>query len=259
MHVLKCLLPAALLFFAQGASAQVQPHRAEYTLRLGTAVNAPRVGTATQDLMLDCEAWHLKRDVKGEIPISATWKINVGSTLVSDEVRSGQELRYRTLQVQNGAEREVQGRVKRAGGELRAEITSPDGPAHVVLPELTRMPVATIGYIIERLRAGSTSFTTLSFDAQGSGETFRVDVARIDEGAIRRRLPSDSPIAVEGRSWPVQMSFARGATEQQKPLFAMKARLFESGVLDHVTVDTDVVTVSADLKALDMRPPPSCR
>jgi len=253
-----CLLPAMLLF-VQSASAQILPHRAEYVLRLGTAVNAPRIGTATQDLMLGCDAWHLKRDVRGEVPISATWKFDVASTLVGDEARSGDDLRYRALLVQNGAEREVHGKVRRADGDLRAEITSPEGPAQVPLPALTRMPVASMGYILDRLRAGSASFTTFSFDPQGSSEALRVDVARIDDGAIRRRPPADKPIDVPGSSWPVQMSFTRGAREQQKPLFAFKARLFESGVLDRVTVDTDVVTLTADLKALEIHPSPSCR
>jgi len=259
MRKLMCLLPAGVLLLAQGASAQVQPHRAEYVLRLGAAVNAPRVGTATQDLSLGCDGWHLKRDVKGEVPISATWKFNVASTLESDEGRSGDELQYRSLQVQNGTEREVRGKVQRADGELRAESTSSDGPAHVQLPTLTRMPIASIGYIIDRLRAGSASFATLSFDAQASGDIFRVDVMQLNESALRRRPLSEKPIVVQGRSWPVQMSFMRGGKEQQKPLFAFSARLFESGVLDHVTVDTDVVTVAADLRTLEMRPTPTCQ
>ena len=83
MRVLKYVLPAGMLLFAQGSAAQMQPHRAEYTLRLGTALNAPRVGMATQDITLDCDAWHLKRDVKGEVPISSTWKFDIASALVS--------------------------------------------------------------------------------------------------------------------------------------------------------------------------------
>jgi hypothetical protein len=55
------------------------------------------------------------------------------------------------------------------------------------------------------------------------------------------------------------MSFMRGSKEQQKPLFAFSARLFETGVLDHVTVDTDVVTIAADLRTLEMRPSPTCQ
>lgn len=257
MRVLTYLLSAGVLLFAQSAAAQMQPHRAEYTLRLGTAINAPRVGTATQDITLDCDAWHLKRDVKGEVPISATWKFDIASTLVSDEGRSGDDLRYRALQIQNGSEREVQGKVQRAGGELQVESKSPDGSVHVLLPTLTRMPVASIAYVVDRLRAGMASFTMLSFDPQESGEAFRVDVAQTFESALRRRPPADQPVDVPGRSWPIQMTFTRGAKD--KPLFSLKARLFESGVLDRVTVDADLVTVSADLKALEMHPSPSCR
>jgi len=256
--LLLCVLPVGLLLVAQGAAAQVQPHRAEYVLRLGSAINAPRVGTATQDLALDCDGWHLKRDVKGEVPLTSTWKFSVVSTLDSAERRSGDDLSYRALQIQNGTEREVRGKVQRTNGELRAEITSPDGPAQLRLPPLTLMPVALIDHIIDRLRTGKAAFPTLTFDPQGTGDASRVDVTRIEDSAIRRRPPADKPIVVPGRSWPVSMSFTKGVDEQQKPLFAFSARLFESGVLDHVTVNSDVVTLSADLQSLEMRPLPRC-
>jgi hypothetical protein len=261
MRALLCvfLLPAVLLLLAQEAAAQVQPHRAEYVLRLGSAINAPRVGTAIQDLTLDCDGWHLKRDVKGEVPLTSTWKFSLVSLLDSEERRSGDDLRFRAVQVLNGPARVVRGTVQRADGELRAEITSPDGPAHLRLPPLTMMPVASINYIIDKLRTGTASFPALTFDAQGTNDASRVDVTRIDDHAIRRRPPADKPVDVPGRSWPVSMSFTKGVNEQQKPLFAFSARLFDSGVLDHVTVNADVVTVSADLQALEMRPLPRCR
>ena len=54
---------AGAVFVPAMAGAQVQPHRAEYALRLGMAANAPRIGTAVHDLSLDCSGWHLKRDI----------------------------------------------------------------------------------------------------------------------------------------------------------------------------------------------------
>ena len=33
---------------------------------------------------------------------------------------------------------------------------------------------------------------------------------------------------------------------------------FENGVLDRLTIDTGLVTVTADLQALEMRPVPTC-
>ena len=152
MRALMCFLPVVALLLPQLAFAQIQPYRAEYALRLGAAANAARVGSAVQDLTLTCDGWRLKRDVKGEIALSATWKMNLASKLDGEEPRAGDAFRFSTLQVQNGAERETHGKVQRAGNELKAQIVSPSGPAQFVLPPPTLMPVALIDHVVERLR-----------------------------------------------------------------------------------------------------------
>ena len=48
-------LAAAALLLAGPASAQIRPHRAEYTLRLGTALNATRIGTIVQNIARKCD------------------------------------------------------------------------------------------------------------------------------------------------------------------------------------------------------------
>jgi hypothetical protein len=253
-----CVLLAGVLLLPQGAFAQMQPYRAEYALRLGTAINAARVGSAVQDLTLTCDGWHLKRDVKGEIALSATWKLNIASKLDGEEPRTGDAFNYRTLQIQNGAERETRGKVQRAGNDLKADIVSPAGPAHVVLPSPTLMPVALIEHVIERLRGGPAAFPAVAFDAEGTGEIFRVDVTPLDAGTLRHRRPADKPVTVPGKFWAASMSFARGRNQEQKPLFTIKAQVFESGILDRLTVETPMATVTADLLALEMRQPPAC-
>ena len=52
------------------------------------------------------------------------------------------------------------------------------------------------------------------------------------------------------------MSFARGGNQEQKPLFTISARSSNSGILDRLTVETPMATVTADLLALEMRKPP---
>ena len=253
-----CFLSAGSLLCPQWAVAQTQPHRAEYALRLGTAVNAARVGSAVQDLTLTCDGWHLKRDIKGEIALSASWKMNVASQLDGEEQRTGDAFSYRTQQVQNGAERKTHGKVQRAGKELRAEIVSPTGPAQLLLPPPTLMPVALIDHLIERLRGGSTTFPAVAFDAEATGDAFLIDVTPMDPGAIRGRRPADKPVAVPGKSWAALMSFTRSGNQEQKPLFTISAQVFESGILDRLTVETPMATVTADLQALEMRKPPAC-
>lgn len=236
----------------------MQPHRAEYALRIGTAINAARVGSAVQDLTLTCDGWHLKREIKGEMALSTSWKLNAASRLDGEERLPGDAFRFSTLQVQNGAEREMTGKVQRTGKDLKAEIVSPAGPAEITLPPRTLMPVALIDYVIARLRRASTAFPALAFDPEGTGSAFLLDVSPLDPGAIRKRRPADQPVAVPGKSWAASMTFTRAGNQEQKPLFTISAQLFESGILDRLTVDTPMVTVTADLLSLEIRKPPTC-
>ncbi len=258
MRKLVCFLAAFAALGAPGAGAQMLPHHAEYALRLGIAANAPRVGTAIEDLTQDCGSWHLKRDIRTEIAITTSWKLSLVSRLDGEERRDGSDFRFRTVQSQNGAEHVLRGRVRRTPKDVRADIDYPSGPQQLVLPPPTLMPVAALNKVIERLRAGAASFPTMTFDAEVIGDAFLVDVDQLDPGVLRSPPPGEPPVAVPGHSWPVFMSFTRGRDQQQRPLFTLKAQLFDSGILDRLTVETGLVTVTADLTALEVRKPPAC-
>jgi hypothetical protein len=247
------------LLSPQLAVAQMQPHHAVYGLHLGAAANAPRIGTAVQDLTLDCAGWHLKRDINTEIALTSAWKISIASKLDADEALSGNAFRYRTVQIQNGTERETRGRVQRSGKELRAEIVSPAGPTQFVLPSSTLLPVAAINHLIDRLGARAAAFPALAFDAEVIGDAFLVDVTELNDGDMRPPPPGDSPaILPKTKAWPVFMTFTRGRQQNQKPLFTVRAVVFANGVLDRLTVDTGLVQVTADLQELKMGTVPVC-
>src|SRR5262245_42566887 len=181
------------------AAAQMQPHRAEYALRLGAAPGAPRIGTAINDLSLDCSGWHLKRDIKTEIALTASWKMTLASKLDGQEPRSGNAFRYSTVQVQNGSEREFKGRVQRQGGEVRAEIVQPGGPPdQFVLPPRTLMPVAAIDHLVERLQAKAATFPALMFDAEVLGDAFLIDVTEQERSQLRAARQADGPVTLPG-------------------------------------------------------------
>ncbi len=247
------------LLSPQLACAQMQPHHAVYNLRLGAAVNAPRIGTAVQDLTQDCAGWHLKRDITTEIALTSAWKISVASKLDAEEGMGGNALRYRTVQIQNGVERQTSGKVQRTGKEMRAEIVSPTGPIQLTLPAPTLLPVASINHLVERLTAKAASFPALAFDAEVVGDAFLIDVTELNDGDIRPPPPSEHPVTLPKlKAWPVFMTFTRGRQQDQKPLFSVKAVVFANGVLDRLTVDTGLVQVQADLQELKMGTAPVC-
>lgn len=260
MQRLVGLLLAGAVLAPATAGAEVRPHRAEYALRLGSGVNAPRIGTAMQDLTQDCNGWHIKRDIKSEIALTASWKMSLGSKLDGQEARGGNAFRFGTVQTQNGSERTFKGKVQRERGELRAEVAQAGSPPNqFILPSPTLMPVAAINHLIGQLKARAASFPALMFDAEVIGDAFLVEVTEQERDKLRMRRPADRPATMPGgASWPVFMTFTRGRDQSQRPLFTVGALVFENGVLDRLTIDTGLVTVTADLQALEMRPAPTC-
>ena len=259
MQRLVSLSVLAAFLWPQWASAELRPHRAEYSLRLGPAANALRIGSAMSDLAADCSGWKIRRDINTEIAITPSWKIAVSSKLEGEEERGGGAFRYRATQIQNGQERRTEGRVQRTPKETRAEITGPTGPAQTTMPAATMMPISALAYLVDRLKAGALSFPALMFDAEVITDSFLVEVETVDRGTLRAARPADRQVAIpDGKSFPVSLSFTRGARQDQKPLFTVTGLVWDTGVLDLLTVDTGLVSVTADLQTLEMRTIPNC-
>lgn len=136
---------------------------------------------------------------------------------------------------------------------------STSGPAQLVLPAATLMPVAGIAHLVERLHGGTTSFPALMFDAEIVSDALLVEVAVVDRGTLRAGRLSDRKLVLpEGKSWPVAVTFTRGRNQDQRPLFAVTALVWETGIVDRLTVDTGLVSVTADIQALEIRKSPHC-
>ncbi len=242
-----------------GASAQLQPHHAEYVVRLGTAANAPRVGRVMQDITLDCKGWHIRRDFTSEIALTPSLKVTLAAQLDGEEKRDGEGFLYRTALNANGDQSDTSGKVLWADGEFHADIESSKGPAHIVLPSPTLMPVATVGYLVDRLQAKVAAFPAFMFSAEAMGDTFRIDVKELGQKALKPPPPVVKPVVVPATQfWPVSMAFTRLGQDTKDPLFSMRAKLYNTGVLDRMTVDAGIVSVMADLQTLEMHETPNC-
>lgn len=253
---LASLLTAAVASLLPGvAAAQMQPHRAEYTLRLGSALNATRIGTLVQDFALECDGWRIQREISVEASLTPSFKVSFTSRLGGEEPR-GSSFTWRTDQVVNGAEREVRGTVEREAGALRLDRTTPSGPEQSVLPSFTLMPVAAVDYLVRRLAGGSQAFPLLVFVAEAEARPFLLDVKQFT-ATSQATPPSQRQVEVPGaRSWAFTTTVARA--HEQKSLLTLRGRVFDSGVMDALVVDAGMVTVAAYLRDLQMREAPTC-
>ena len=207
------------------AGAQVQPHRAEYALRLGiggqrAAHRHGRPRSVAGLRRLASQARHQDRDR--------------AHGLVEDEPRlqarrPGAEERQRLPLSAPCRSRTAASASSRAGCSARAASSGPRSsrpaapPNQFVLPPPTLMPVAAIDHLIERLRAKAANFPALMFDAEVMGDAFLIEVTEQERGQLRAARPADKPVAAPtGKSWPVFMTFTRGRQQDPRPLFTRR-------------------------------------
>ena len=258
-HVLAWVAVAAATLAASPVAAQLQPHRAEYSLRLGTALNATRIGRIVQDIALDCDGWRIRRELSVEMSLTPTLKVGITSRMQGEEQRGGKSFTWRTAQVVNGSEREVRGTAQRKIEGYRVELTTEDGPEQSILPPLTQMPVAAVDYLARRLIAGSEAFPVLLLGAEAEGAAFLVDVKKAADGTPEASPPAQRYVKVPARqSWPFITAITRPGQRDGKPILTLRGRMFDSGVMDGLVVDAGVVTVAAYLRNLEMREAPNC-
>ena len=242
---------------AQKQPGQLQPHRAEYTLRLGAALNATRIGTVVQDVALTCDGWRLRRELSVDAALTPSFRVSFTSRLEGEERRGG--FAWRALQVLNGTEREMRGTVERKDGGWRVDRMTPDGPEQLVLPSLTHMPVAAVDWLLRRLTHGSEAFPLILFVPEAEGGAFLLDVKRAAAGAADATPPSQRRVEVPAtQSWPFQLAVTRTGQSNGKPILTLRGRLFDSGVMDGLVVDAGVITVAAHLRDLRMHETPTC-
>jgi hypothetical protein len=240
------------------AHAQLRPHRAEYSLRLGTAANSPRIGKAVQEVTLDCDGWHMRREITASAALTPSLQVKVRSILTGDEDRAGKGFRYHSAVTQNGTLHETGGTVRHDGEAIRATIEAPDHTDTTTLPPATLMPVAAVGSLVQRLSAGDSAFQLMMFSAEGVGEAFRFDVKPIELTALPRTPPSEQDVAVPAaRSWPVSMTVTRADAEPGKPMMNVRLQVYDTGVLDRVVIDAGIVTIVAYLQSLQMAEVPA--
>jgi hypothetical protein len=252
---LALLVPS--LAATQEQPGQLQPHRAEYTLRLGTALNATRIGTVVQDIALTCDGWRLRRELSLDASLTPSFRVSFSSRLDGEKQLSG--FAWRSVQVLNGAEREMRGTVERDDGGWRVDRTTPDGAEQLVLPSLTQMPVAAVDWLLRRLAHGGESFPLLLFVPEAEGGAFLLDVKRAAAGAADATPPSQRRVEVPAaRSWPFVLAVKRTGPRDGKPILTLRGRLFDSGVMDGLVVDAGVITVAAHLRDLQMHELPAC-
>lgn len=253
---LACLLVA--LSATPALAADLAPHRADYVIRLGTAINSVQIGTARQRLTFDCRLWRIERDVGFEFSLTAMLRYATESRLRGEETRGGSVFTYQLERRINGYPEHITGKATSSAVGGTAEIKLPARGIDFAMAPGTALPVAAIREAIDRLKAGQTAFSFVLFDPEVTSDIMTVDAGLASPDMLRPPR-ADSPAGALNTSpaWPVTMAFSR-TRFGGRPLFTMSMLLYDTGIMDRISVSAGLVTAGADLVNLVMEPRPDC-
>jgi EipB-like len=252
-----CLISLSLLMCSPALAADLVPHRAEFIVRLGTAVNGAQIGTARQRLSFDCRHWRIERDVGFAFSLTAMLKYSTESRLRGEQTASGSAFAYELERRINDYPERITGKATSSPVGGTAEIKLPARTIDFAMPGGTALPVAAIAEAIDRLKAGQTAFSFNVFDPEVTGDVMTVD-GGIASPDMLRPPRVDSPAGeLNTQAWPVTLAFSR-TRFGGRPLFTLSMLLYDTGVMDRINVSAGLVTAGADLVSLVMEPRPDC-
>ena len=252
-----CLVPVPFLFGSPAQAADLAPHRAEYVIRLGTAINGAQIGTARQRLNFDCRRWHIERDVGFAFVLTAMLRYSTESRLRGEQTPSGSAFAYELERRINEYPERITGKATSSPVGGTAEIKLPARTIDFAMPGGTALPIAAISEAIDRLKAGQTAFSFTLFDPEVTSDVMTVDGGIASPEMLRPPRVNSPAGEINTQAWPITLAFTR-TRFGGRPLFTISMLLYDTGVMDRINVSAGLVTAGADLVSLAMEPRPDC-
>ncbi len=238
--------------------ADVQPHRAVYTMELARLQANSDVTQAEGRFEFEwrdlCRGWQITQRTRLEVAYRDGQVVDFGWALKSWEAKDGRS--YRFIIDRTGAD----GLTERVRGE--AELTAEGGTARFLEPEPyeVELPPETIfptQHSLELLEAAQRDELPLwrwVFTGSGDDGLFGIFAALIKE------MPPDAPVALDSellrdqRSWRVQLGFFNREEDGGPPDQEQALRVFANGVVDALELDYGDFGLTATLVELEALP-----
>ena len=248
---------------ASPAVIAIKPHRAIYTMTMGSAKNGSNITGVTGRMLFewadDCDGWAVQQHLQLHFNYAEGDESDISSTVISWESKDGKRYNFNVRRMTNDKETEnFRGRasVGERGGSGKYAI--PKDKKEVSLIAGTLFPSAHTKLILEKAMAGEKLFTRRVFD--GSDEDGQADVsAFIGE---RRENPQaaeanaslrDNPLLAQP-AWPVRLAFFKPDTETGESDYEMDLVLLANGVARSMLIDYGEFAVSGTLSSLEALP-----
>jgi EipB-like len=260
-------LLALLLPAFSAAAVEVVPHRALYSMSLGSAKSNSGVvaarGTMAYQWGETCDGWTIEQRYRLRMQYADSGEIEISSNYVTWEAKDGLRYRFNERKLRNGeVEDEVRGeaRLEGPGGRGVAEFTRP-ARSRLDLAAGTIFPTRHTIELIERAAAGEHFMARHVFDGTGGENAVEISAAiggeQAGNGNGQRAGRVESPL-LERPSWRVRLAFFPVGTNSEQPEYELGMRLHDNGVSRDMVLDYGDFEIKARLDEIEALPKPSC-
>jgi hypothetical protein len=243
--------------------AQIAPHRALYTMTLGSARNDSGVidanGTMDYEWGETCDGWTIEQRYRLKMRYAESHDVDIASSFVTWESKDGLRYRFNQRQTRNGElDEEIRGeaRLDGPGKGGVAEFTKPR-PQTLKLAPGVLFPSAHTILLIDKAREGKTFVSRQVFD--GATDENAVQVSAVI-GAKVTAEPASAKLnpLLEQPGWQVRLAFFPVDVKAEEPDYELGMDLLDNGVSRDMVIDYGDYSIRAKLDDIEALGKPSC-
>ena len=243
--------------------AEIAPHRALYSMALGSARDDSGVvdarGTMDYEWGETCDGWTIEQRYRLKMRYGETPDVDIVSSFVTWESKDGLRYRFNQKQTRNSeVDQDIHGEAKLdvPGKGGAAEFTKPK-PQTLKLDPGVLFPSAHTILLIDKAREGENFVSRQVFD--GATDENAVQVS----AAIGTKVTAD-PASVKLSSllqrpgWRVRLAFFPVDASVEKPDYELGMRLLDNGVSQDMLIDYGEYSIRAKLDDIEPLTKPDC-
>jgi hypothetical protein len=251
---------------AASAGSDLAPHRAIYRMSLASTRSGSGVTAASGAMSYkfgdSCDGWLVENKTaltfsySDGAPVSTTWDF------VTWESKDGLHYRFRVRSTRDGTVTEEIDGVADLEGKGKggiAKFTLPERTS-LRLPKGTLFPTEHTIRLIELAQHGEHLAERILFDGTGTDQIFAVNavIGKARAGGGKPTAPGIDRALLATTSWPMQMAFFPGDSNELDPDYEVAVRYYQNGVADDVLQSFGNFSLRGTLESLEALPKPDC-
>ncbi len=260
---LAALVFALGLAMAAAHAAEIAPHRALYSMSLGSTRADLGVidanGTMDYEWGETCNGWTIEQRYRLKMRYAESHDVEIASSFVTWELKNGLRYRFNQRQTRNGRlDQEIRGEARLDGpGKGGVAVFTKPHPQIIQLAPGVLFPSAHTILLIDKAEAGKTFVSRQVFD--GAADENAVQVSAVIGSRITA-VPASAELSplLERPGWYIRLAFFPVDANVEEPDYELGMHLLDDGVSRDMVIDYGDYSIRAKLDDIEALGKPHC-